>query len=99
MKTRFGVKVSLTRVKEVLGQVDPDGAIFRKARRLTRRVYSVPGAMYFWHQDGYHKLVRWGFILHGCIDGHSRFIVYMQVRASNTKATVGAIFLKVRVFF
>lgn len=28
--------------------------------------------------DGHHSLIRWGFIVHGCIDGFSRMIIYLH---------------------
>ena len=28
--------------------------------------------------DGQHKLVRWGFVTHGGIDGYSRLVVYLH---------------------
>lgn len=31
---------------------------------------------------------RWKFVIHGCIDGYSRVIVYLSCNATNTSATV-----------
>jgi len=33
--------------------------------------------------DGYHKLIRWRFVIHGCIDGYSRLIVFLECSNSN----------------
>ena len=30
------------------------------------------------HIDGNHKLIRWGFVIHGGIDGFSRKIMYLR---------------------
>ena len=30
------------------------------------------------HMDGNHKLIRWNFVAHGCIDGYFRTVVYLQ---------------------
>jgi hypothetical protein len=42
--------------------------------------------------DGTHKLVHWGFVIHGCIDGYSGFLVYSVVANRNTAALVFNIF-------
>ncbi|KAF8835009.1 hypothetical protein BDN67DRAFT_913766, partial [Paxillus ammoniavirescens] len=31
--------------------------------------YSVPRSNYLWHIDGHHKLIWWGIVIHGMIDG------------------------------
>lgn len=38
--------------------------------------------------DGNEKLKEWGFWIHGCIDGDSRFMVYAEVRSNKTAKTV-----------
>lgn len=68
-----GVRVQWERIRQLLWSVDPEGML-RRSLYLTivhRRVYSVPGPLALWHLDGNHKLIRWGFIVHGCIDGYS----------------------------
>lgn len=50
--------------------------------------------MSLWHQDGNEKLRPWGFWIHGCIDGHSRLLIYLEVRTNKTSQTVENIFLK-----
>lgn len=78
-----GIRVPRIIVQELLKEMDPDGVAERKARRLKRRVYSNPGPNYSWHQDGYDKLKPWGFPIHGCIDGFSRKILWLNVTRSN----------------
>lgn len=41
-----------------------------------------------WHLDGYHKLVRWNFVIHGGIDGFSRLITFLKVSSNNTSQSV-----------
>ena len=48
--------------------------------------HSVPGPNALWHIDGLHKLIRWGFVVHGCLDGFSRMITYLKC-ATNSKAS------------
>ena len=40
-----------------------------------------------WHIDGYHKLIRWRYVIHGGIDGCSRLIMYLKV-ATNNRADI-----------
>ena len=41
-----------------------------------------------WHLDGYHKLIRWGIVIHGAVDGYSRLPVYLKVASNNQAVTV-----------
>lgn len=45
---------------------------------INRRAYNVRGPNYLWHIDGHHKLIKWRLVTHGCIDGFSRLITYLQ---------------------
>ena len=38
--------------------------------------------------DSNHKLIAWRFVLHGCIDGASRVIIYIKVSDNNRADTV-----------
>ena len=44
--------------------------------------------------DGNHKLVRWRFVIHGCIDGYSEFIIYLKGCSNNQADTVLQCFLE-----
>jgi hypothetical protein len=56
-------------------------------------VYKVRGSNALWHHDGNEKLRPWGFYVHGCVDGHSRLIIYLACRANKWQATVAELFL------
>lgn len=43
----------------------------------------VQGPNYLWHIDGFDKLNRWGFYVHGAIDGYSRKILWLRVFVTN----------------
>lgn len=75
-------------VRLALKVIDPDGEEMRKKRRLKRRKYSCPGPNYLWHIDGYDKLKPYGFAIHGCIDGYSRRIMWLEVTSTNKDAAV-----------
>ena len=64
----------------------------RKAHRLKRRRYSIPGPNYCWHSDGYDKLKPYGFPIHACIDGFSRRIIWLKLTKSNNNPQIIASF-------
>ncbi len=65
----------------------------RKYEAIKRRTYYSPGPNYTWHADGNHDLFHFGFLVHGSIDGYSRFVVWLKCRTSNTAATVAQLFV------
>ena len=82
------IRVPRQRLRESLHRVDPSGIINRCKGVLHRRKYQVPCPNALWHIDGYHKLVRWRFIIHSGIDGYSRLITYLKVATNNRSSTV-----------
>lgn len=56
-------------------------------------MYKVRGANALWHHDGNEKIRPWGFYVHGCIDGHSRLILYLACCSNKRSATVLGFFL------
>lgn len=73
-----GIGVQWSRVRSSLCRTDPNGILLRTSQLniVNRRHYSVPGPRSFWNLDGNHKLIRWGFVIHGCVDGFSRRIMF-----------------------
>ena len=43
---------------------------------------------YLRHIDSNHKLIVWRFAIHGCIDGASRAVIYVNVANNNRADTV-----------
>ncbi|KAK2564191.1 hypothetical protein P5673_012435 [Acropora cervicornis] len=82
--------LSVDRETVRLKVMDPDGVEMRKKRRLKRWKYSSPGPNYLWHIDGYDKLKPYSFAIHGCIDGYSRRIMWLEVASTNKDAAVRA---------
>ncbi|WAR07795.1 hypothetical protein MAR_017753, partial [Mya arenaria] len=93
-----GLKVQELRVRQAVRECDPCGVLFRKvfltSCRIQRRTYSVSGPQALWHIDGNHKLIRWRLVIHGGIDGYSRFPVYLNVSNNNRADTVLYAFLE-----
>ncbi|CAI6356893.1 unnamed protein product [Macrosiphum euphorbiae] len=69
-------------IRHLLLEVDPEGVVFTSKKRLRRRVYSNPGPNYLWHTDVYDKLTPYGISISGCIDGFSRYIVWLHAASS-----------------
>ena len=83
-----GIHVPRHRVREIIRIQDPIAVFLCWMIATTRRKYSIPGLNALWHIDGLHKLIRWGFVVHGCIDGFSRMITYLKCATNNKALTV-----------
>ena len=88
LKLKYGLRCYRNTVLELLRILDPDGTEERSKYRLKRRVYKVAGPNFLWHMDGHDKLKPFGFPIHGCIDGYSRKIIWLQVSTTNNKPEV-----------
>ena len=90
------INVQETRVRESMRRVDPVGVSRRWSgnRIIHRRVYNVPHPNALWHIDGHMSLNRWGFTIHGGIDGYSRLITYLHCALNNRSETAAEQFLK-----
>ena len=75
-----GIKVQRSRLRASVQHVDPLQSIARWHQPISRRTYSVAGPNSLGHIDGHHSLVRWRFVVHGCIDGFSHLITYFIVQ-------------------
>lgn len=75
-------------VRIILKHLDPAGVEHRSRQTFRRRSYYAKGPNYLWHLDGYDKLKPFGFPIHGCIDGFSRRILWLNVTHSNNNPRV-----------
>jgi hypothetical protein len=90
----MNINVQRSRVERLLRQVDPVGTATRWAQVIRRRTYSVNGPNALWHLDTHHSLIRWGIIVNGGIDGHSRLIPYLHASPDNTARRSFVFFLR-----
>lgn len=69
-----GLRIQKQRVLDTLQRVDRVGRFIRRRGVIRRRKYfsSRPNAL--WHCDGHHKLIKYGFVIHGFIDGNCRTV-------------------------
>ena len=88
----MGYTVQRRRIRESLNRVDPRNRALRWGALVSRRVYFVPWPNLLWHLDGHHSLIRWGFVIHGCIDGYSRRIIFLHCSTNNLSSTVLGLF-------
>ena len=78
-----GFVVSQDTIRRIIKLVDPQGVEFRWRRRLRRRQYTSAGPNALWHMDSYDKLKPYGIAINGCIDGYSRYILWMEAYTTN----------------
>ena len=88
------IHVPWERVRASMWRTDAAGMILRRTQLnvVLRRRYSVSGPLALWHLDGNHKLINWGFVFHGCVDGFSRKIMFLKCSTNNRAGTVLSLF-------
>ncbi|XP_062317629.1 uncharacterized protein LOC134021136 isoform X1 [Osmerus eperlanus] len=89
-----GFFVTRQRVRAMLTYIDPAAAARRWSATVARRTYHVPYPNSLWHMDGNMRLIRWGLVVHGAIDGYSRLVTYLNCNTNNKAVTVLTQFLK-----
>jgi len=88
----LGFHVQRSRIREALNIVDPHNSVLRWGTVVSRRKYFVKWPNSLWHIDGHHSLIRWKFVVHGCCDGKSRKIMFLECSANNLSETVLKLF-------
>ena len=88
------IVVQRERVRQSIYRVDPIGRSIRRRYSICRRVYNVSGPNHLWHIDSNHKLISQRFVIHGCIDGFSRMVIYLKCCTNNKADTVREYFEK-----
>jgi hypothetical protein len=84
-----GFIVTERAVQASVQRVDPCRQHSHVLQALPRRIkYWVPCPNSVWHFDGNHKLNHWGFVTHGCVDGYSRRIMWLEVKTDNYASSV-----------
>lgn len=69
-----GIQIQRRRIRMSLYRMDRLGQTLRNQDVINRRKYKVPRPNYLWHMDGHHKLIRWGIVIHGIVDGCCRTV-------------------------
>ena len=63
--------------------MDPANTALRWGIVVSRRQDLVPWPNGLWYLDGHHSHIRWGLVIHGCIDGFSRRIMFLRCSINN----------------
>jgi hypothetical protein len=66
-----GMRVPRDRIWKTLQRLDALGVAVRRAEAVVRCEYKVPRCNHLWHFDGHHKLIDWGIVIHGGVDGYN----------------------------
>ncbi|XP_076830132.1 uncharacterized protein LOC143476036 [Brachyhypopomus gauderio] len=92
----MGHRIQWKRVFSCMHRVDPVGVLSRMTRMgcVARRTYSVQGPLHLVHIHTNHKLIRYGLVIFGGIDGFSRKIMYLSAANNNKASTALAFFLE-----
>ncbi|KAJ2914203.1 hypothetical protein MD484_g6221, partial [Candolleomyces efflorescens] len=65
----------------------------RTRASISRREYTSVRPNACWHMDGHHKLIAWGIVIHGFVDGYSRKVMGLRASSNNKAQTVLNVFL------
>ena len=82
MKGEHKIFGSRKQYRSIIARVDPEGLLHRRdlfGKRLQKRKYVVLAPHALWHNDGMNKVIRYKLVVHGCIDGATRAIIYVTV--------------------
>lgn len=83
-----GIYVQIWKIREALQRIDLVNCVIRRRYTIQRHLDNVRKPNHLWHMDSNHKLIDQGFVLHGCIDGYSRAIVYLKCFSNNLASIV-----------
>ncbi|KAF5340537.1 hypothetical protein D9758_015819 [Tetrapyrgos nigripes] len=93
---RNGIRIQKRRMAKSIKRVSRLGNTLHRRQNAPkkRKPYQVsrPNALY--HIDGHHKLILWGIVIHGCVDGYSRKVTGLQANTNNKASTVLKMFIK-----
>ena len=73
-----GLMVSRIIAAQIMKHVDPI-AKTRRRRTIRRRLYYSLAPNWVWYLDGYGNLKPYDFEIHGCVDGYSRWVLWLSV--------------------
>ncbi|KAG6835622.1 hypothetical protein H0H93_016422 [Arthromyces matolae] len=90
---RSGLRIQHQRVVSSLNRVDRLGKVLRWRKKISRRQYHVARPNALWHIDGHHKLILWGIVIHGVVDGYSRTVAGLRASTNNKASTVLKMFV------
>ena len=84
----LGIRVQRSRIRKALVRLDNKNTALKWGIVTTRRKYYIAWPNSLWHLDGHHSLIHLGFVIHGCIDGYSRRVIFLECSSNNLSQTV-----------
>lgn len=86
-----GLRLQTRRIIASLARIDKLGRSLhcRRFAKIPRCPYKVSRPNALWHIDGHHKLIDWGFVIHGCVDGYSRMVHSLFMVSRYSVLTLG----------
>jgi len=84
----LGVRVTRARLRDEMRRIDPEAVDRRRRRERVRVPYTITVWNYLWHQDGWHKLIGWGIVVHAAVDGATRTCTFATARDNNRMTSV-----------
>ena len=73
------------RIRMSLQHVDGLGHALQQNDAIMRWTYISQMSNAVWHLDGLHKLIQYGFVIHGTVDGHDHVVLSSRVKNSISK--------------
>jgi hypothetical protein len=73
----LGIRVQDRRIRQSIQRTGGLSAALRHPHRIQRTQYRVPRPNALWHIDGHHKLILWGIVIHGVVDGYCRSVCFL----------------------
>ena len=67
---RHGLRIQRQRIAESLHRVDPLGRVLHCHTTVHRCQYQVSRPNALWHMGEHHKLIPWGIVIYGIVDGY-----------------------------
>jgi hypothetical protein len=71
---QHNLRVQKDRIRASLQRVDGLGQVLQKQETIQRREYKNARPNALWHLDGHHKLILWGIVIHGIVDGYCQTV-------------------------
>jgi hypothetical protein len=68
------LRIQRDRLLQSITRVDGVNKQLRKNTTIQRREYQSARPNALWHLDGHHKLIMWGIVIHGIVDGYDRMV-------------------------
>ena len=80
--------VKRAKVMTLMRELDPESVESRHKKRLGQCAYHTKGPNSIWYIDSHDKLKPFGFSVHGCINGFSRRLLWLEVGSTNKNPEV-----------